>query len=498
MSKIIGITNNGSLTLDAQVTLANGTPYSILQSAACLHEGVHEITSVSGNNVTVRNRSQVKPPINGVTVDEFKILKTTLKQNGAGDGFVFDQNGALREVNNFAIVGPGTGTGIGALLQSRIPSELAQGVTSFGDVTQHGLRGTVLCGENVGITRFLRGAMIGHGCLLNGRKLAVTNSIENGVWVLEGGIANLRRAQITGGNIGLLVNAGGTAGVTEIRLAGCANDGLRADANATLYGEAPMAVANGGMNFRMVDSTKCHLTDSVSLLASLSGVYVDGGSARIDRMVIGASGRSGVELGDQAKMHADSCWISGTSNTAGSGYGVQFGTGSTFISSNGAVVGNEGGDVVVPSGIADAVGVLRNCYYPGPVGVSRLNSQNSNGSVVYDGVGVDAGTSTPAVGSASGSIGAFTGSALAWTRDKDRYEFDARVTITTVGTAAGFLTMSLPFTATQLTPIFAINQTTGAVCGGHVVGAVATIYSAAGAFPAANGNTIVISGVARG
>jgi len=494
MSKIIGIANNGSLTLDAAVTLANGTPYSILQSAACLHEGVHEITDVVGNLVTLRNRSQVKPPINGVTVDEFKIIKTVLKQTGDGDGVVFDQNGSLREINNLVMVGKGSGAGIGLLLQNRIPSEVSSAGTSFGDVTQGGLRGTVFMGENVGITRFLRASMVGHGCLLNARKMAVTNSQENGIWVLEGGVANLRRVQITGGKIGLAVNAGGTAVVTEVRLAGCSDDGMRTDANATIYGEAPMAVACAGMNYRIYDSTKSHLTDAVSLLSALSGVYVEGGSARIDRMVIGACGRNGIEIGDQASVHASSCWISGTSNTAGFGYGVTMGSGSNMLAANSAFVGNEIGDLNIPAGTADSSMILQSCFYSTLTGVARVNSPNANNVAVWDGAGVDMGSFVPVAGAGVGAIGASTGAALNWTRDKDRYAFDARVTITTLGTASGFLTLSLPFSVPAPTPISATNQTTGALCGGYASGSQAVIYSSAGAFPAASGNTIIVSG----
>lgn len=501
MLKITSIANDGSLGVDAPITLADGTYYSILHPQAALHAGVHEIVNVSGNSVTVRNRGQAQPPINGVTVDEFKIIKAVLKQTGtaaADDGFVCDQNGSLREINNLVIVGPGAGEGYGLLLQNRIPSELAQGTTSFGDVTQHGMRGTLLLGENVGVTRFFRGVMVGHGCLLNGRKLAVTNPLSHGIYTLEGGISNLRRTIISGGNIGHLVNAGAVAVITEQITVGTAGDGTRADANATLYGECPIAVGAGGMNFRFIDSGGCHLTDGVSFLSALSGVYCDGGDVKMDRMTIGANGRVGVELFDGASFHCDSGWVSGTSNTAGSGYGLQMGNDCTFIGSGVALVGNEVADIAIPSGTSNANVVLRSSYQLLPtLGVTRNNSPTANGSAVWDGAGADSGTSTPTIGAASGAIGASTGSALAWTRDKDRYEFDARVTITTVGTAAGYLTMSLPFTVTALTPVAAINQTTGAVCGGYALGTTLTIYSAAGAFPAANGNTIVASGAVR-
>lgn len=501
MLRIISIASDGSMAVDAPISLANGTYYSILHPLSALHAGVHEVTNVAGNSVTVRNYSQQRPPINGITVDEFKIIKTVLKQNGVAngdDGFVFDQNGAVREINNLVIVGPSAGANVGLLLQNRIPSELAQGTTSFGDVTQHGLRGNVLFGENTGVTRFYRGLMTGHGCLLNARKLAVTNNIEVGVWTLESGMSNLRRAQISGGSIGLAVNSGGNVVITETMLIGCGNDGIRADANASLYGECPIAVGCVGMNFRFVDSGGCHLTDGVSLLSNLSGVYCDGADVRFDRMIVGANGRAGIELVNGSEFHFDSGWASGTSNTAGPGYGLQIGDNCTYLGSNSAFVGNEAADVAIPTGAVNAQAILRSSHYLLPVsGVSRLNSPNQNGSSIWDGAGVDTGASTPTVGAASGTLGAVTGAALAWSRDKDRYEFDARVTITTVGTAGGYLTMSLPFTATQTASVSAINQTTGAACAAYVTGSELRIYSAAGAFPAANGNTILIAGALR-
>jgi len=501
MSKITAVASGTSLTLAAPVTLAAGTSYSILQSAACLHEGVHEITAVGASTITVRNRSTVKPPINGVSVDEFRIIKTALKQNGTAtgdDGFVFDQNGSLREVNNLVVAGPGSGSGIGFLLQDRIPSETSSGGTSFGDVTQNGLRGTVLFGQNVGVTRFLRAAMIGHGCLLNARKFSATNNLENSVWVLEGGIANLRRAQITGGTgIGLVVNPGGTAVVTEARFAGTGNDGLRTDTGSVVYGEAPMAVACGGMNFRILDSGKAHLTDAVSLLSTLSGVYADGGGARIDRMVVGACARAGVELGEQALIHADGCWISGTST----GAGVTIGSGSKFMAANTAINGNAGGDVTVPAASVDSTITLKSCYYPGGfTGVARVNSPNGNGSALYDGSGVDTGSSVPTVGGSGGpgtGTGVASAQALNWTRDKDRYLFDGRVTVTSVGDWAGYLTVALPFTILANTPVSATNQTTGAVLSGYATGTQLRFYTAAGAFPLAAGQTLLFGGNAR-
>lgn len=497
LTKILTVPSDTSMTVDCPVTVTAGTKYSILQSAAILHEGVHEVTAVAGNSVTLLNRGLVKPPLNGVTVDEFKSIKTVLKQNGTGDGFVFDQNGSLREVNNLVIAGPGTGGGIGFLLQSRIPSETSGGGTSFGDVTQHGLRGTVLFGENVGATRFLRGAMVGHGCLLNARKFAATSNTEHSVWVLESGFADLRRAHLQGGGIGLVINAGAGAVTTEARFCGNGNDGVRTDANAIIYGEAPMAVANAGMNYRFQDSTKCHVTDGVSLLSTLSGFYLDFGSARIDRCVVGANAREGVEATEGVELHASVNWISGTSGTTGSGYGMKMGSGSFFFGDRSAIVGNKTADVAIPTNAANTNVILSNCNYNTLVGVTRVNNPTANGSTVWDTAGQDIGTFTPVVGAAGGTGGTSSLVALNWTRDKDRYEIDARATVPAVGTWSGYLTMSLPFTVAAIQWIGGMNLTTNVPLVGYVTGTELRILSAAGAFPVASGNAIVMGGVVR-
>lgn len=465
MVKITGIGSNLSLSLDKSINIPNGSPYTILQSAAALHGGVHEVVGVSGNQVTLRNRCTPKPPINGVSVDEFRTLKTVLKQSGTGDGFIFDQNGSLREVNNLAIVGTGvaapgvSGGQVGILLQGRIPSETTKGGVSFGDVTQHGLRGTVLFGENVGVTRFVRGAMAGHGCLLNARKVAFTNNLDIGVWALEGSMVNVRRTITTSGENGLNINPGATAKITEIIVVGCQGDGIRSEAGATVYGEGPALVSNAGMNYRGLDTHRAHFTDGVSLAAGLSGAYLAGASAKLDRMVIGASSRSGVEMAEDAQLIMDKGWISGTSNTGGQGFGINLGNGSSVLATNTAVVSNNSNDIQIGSAL-NVEAVLSTCNYASMSGVTRANSPNAGGSVIWDGAGADSGTSVPVLGASAGSITTSTAVGLAWTRDKDRYEFDARATLTNIGTASGFLTMSLPFSVTQPTVVSAINQTT--------------------------------------
>ncbi|UZD98171.1 hypothetical protein LOY64_14640 [Pseudomonas corrugata] len=255
-----------------------------------------------------------------------------------------------------------------------------------------------------------------------------------------------------------------------------------------------MGVACGGMNFRILDSSKVHLTDAVSLLSTLSGVYADGGGARIDRMVIGACARAGIELGDQALIHADACWVSGTST----GSGITVGSGSKAMAANTAINGNAGGDVTLPSTSVDFTIILKSCYYRGCfTGVTRVNSPNGNGSALYDGSGVDTGSSVQVIGAAGGSTGTVSGVVLNWTRDKDRYCFDGRLTATTIGDWTGYLTVSLPFTVTANTAISATTQTTGAVLSGYATGTQLRLYTASGAFPIANGQTILFTGAAR-
>lgn len=496
--KITAIASNTSFTVDKPIDLSAGTVFSFLHPHAGLHQGIHEVTAVASGSITVRNESQLEPPINGVTIDEIRSINTVFFNTGDGDGIVCGQNGAIEEIDNIAFVGAGASNGsVGLLPSGRIESEIAgDGVTDFGTYTQHGLNATLLFGENCGFTRWFRGFVIGNQCDVDLRKAAVNANLNFGGWVLENGSANCRRTQfISNGSIGLITNAGSVTTITEALVIGNGSDGGRFD--GFIRGEAPMFVANAVMNFRLGDQCLGHMTDGVSFLALASGGRAEGATIAIDRMAIGANGRAGLEGTKAARITGDEIWLSGTSNTAGSGHGLDLAGGSLFSGTSCVLDNNEGTDIVLGLGCS---AIVDGAIYTSYAGVSELNTMSRHGSILVDGNGGEyLGTSTPGLSAGGGSIGAISAVGLNWTRDRNRYRFDARATITTVGTATGYLDMSAPFTAAAPQACFATNVTQGKICAALITGSTIRIYRGASvAFPAeADGDIIIVSGDVR-
>ncbi|MGL4751982.1 MAG: hypothetical protein ACRCXB_06105, partial [Aeromonadaceae bacterium] len=95
MRKITAINSDTQLVVTHSMTIGAGTKYTIF-TAGILHEGSFPITAISGNQVTVTNRSRyAKPPVNRVYSGDVSCIKTVLKQNGPGSGFVFGRGANL-------------------------------------------------------------------------------------------------------------------------------------------------------------------------------------------------------------------------------------------------------------------------------------------------------------------------------------------------------------------------------------------------------------------
>lgn len=420
--EITAVASDTSLTLAKAITLAAGTPYSIIVPAV-LHEGAHEVLSVAGNDITIKSRSYARPPVKGVTTGSAVAIKTVLRHAGAtkgDDGLVFRQGATLGWVANVAIVGSRlTGESNGLAVNGRVDAGV------FGDVTQQGYRADLLCGPNVAVTNWGRNVFLGHGCTLNGRGLFSSGAVSIGVWLMEGAFANLRRAVVSGSmGIGLAQNGGSGTLVTEARFTGNAGDGHRREVGATTYGEAPVYAVNGGMNLRVQNGGGgCDLAEGVSMLG-LSGVYADGTDAYMPRFIFAAAKREGIEVVEDGYVRAPGAWVSGASGTAGVGNGVSVSGGGRANIKGGAVIGckniglyatgdlsritaegayvrrnlsrsaradaragiavanvnmdgaevSGGGTVAHPGGVVSS----------GPIGVPRLNERQADGSLIAD------------------------------------------------------------------------------------------------------------------
>lgn len=430
-SEITGIISNTQCTVYKARTLAAATPYSIITPGG-LHDGAPEITAVTANSVTVLHRGRSRPPVNAVTTGSLRVLNTVLKQTGTGGVVEFAMHGALPWIDNMVLAGPRTGDAIGVALGGRVPAvPLAiDGVTSFGSFTQHSYPCAMITGPDFAIADFPYNLVVGHGGVFNGRNSANVDSTIVGAWVQEGGIFNGRRAHISGhGNIGMQVNGGGLALITEIRLFSNFADSLRTEVGAVVYGEAPFAWGAGSMNYRFAGHSAVDLSQGLSAMAGASCYYldhvfgeikdtiilcarqanIDGQGLRdfvISRNFISGAGANGINFVNCFGAAPGNA-ITGNGNIGvyGNGRGDVTMAG-TYLRNNGAAFNADaradgGAKLIltasrVPNAqvsgndsLIDVTGHLGGA--PALTGVNGFNIQSANGSVIRDGLAAAAG-----------------------------------------------------------------------------------------------------------
>lgn len=515
--KITAIGSDTSLTVDQAITLSSGTAYSVL-TGGVLHEGAHEVTAVSGTQITVVNRSQAQPPVNRVTTGSVKALKTILKNTGTGDGFVFEQGASLRWLDQVALQGDRATSGSIALAGN---DRISAGV--FGDFTQHGTTTEYICGPSVAILDWGRGVVAGHGCVANIRNIAISGCLGISLWALEGSDVNARRAVISGGgSTGSQINAGAKFVFTEARHAGNNGDGMRVYDGGAGYAEQSFWWGNQGMGARNIGAGGFHANEGVSFCNTASALYVDKGEAEVERLVAGANARAGIEAIDLSKVLATEAWISGAT---GSGYGIY--AKSSKVNAEGAgVVGNSVEDVYadamsevyMPASVigdvsayrqsrvdlkdgeatAATVGTGGRIYVqgvspaPSLTGVRHMGGVTADGSTIY----TDASpwtTYTVVVASSAGAIASYTQTGRYREIDGD-IEVEIDVTVTDNGTGSGLVTASLPVSAAGGTALAGTNLSTGVALTAYTSGGDVNVLTAAAAYPVATGNRILVSG----
>lgn len=339
MVLITAIASNTSMTVSPAINLAASTPYSIITSAVA-HEGTHEVTNVSGNQVTVINkwRGAYAPPVNRVSGGEVKCISTVLKNTGGGDGFFFEENACLSFINNLVIVSTFSSSGTHGLA---LNGRAAEGPTQIGPVAK------VSCGDGIAICGWGRGAFLGLGCELQARRSHFVANNAFNIWCLESSILAIRECVITSAvnGRGVYLNAGSTALITDAQVVGNNGDGLVLLDGCTVYGELPNFFANTGMNIRATGNSGLHVNEGVNALAGQSGIF--GVAARMDisRCLFIANAREGIELSDGCNVMATGVYISGGRATAGSGRGI-VNTNSRVIAPDMSAVGNAGAPVV--------------------------------------------------------------------------------------------------------------------------------------------------------
>ena len=291
---------------DTQMTITHNQVVSVAAAHSCfkaglLHEGAFEITAISGNLVTVTNRSRLRrPPKNLISGGRARCIKTILRNTGAGNGFVFSMGSVLQSITDIAVVGP-SGGGAGLALNG---SGSASGYNQETGQTQ--LEG---CSAVVG---WGKGAFLSAGAVLVATEQFICGSSGNAVECTDGGDAYLRGARIHGaGGIGL-VASGGFARMSSAAIVGCGLQGSRQDVASGIYGDSWYTWGNVSHGAMQVNSCSLQLVDSISACNGADGINAqNSGSGRLTRTLFAGNGVSGMNM--TGIVHeATQAWITGS------------------------------------------------------------------------------------------------------------------------------------------------------------------------------------------
>ena len=371
MYTITAIASDGACTVSPAANIPAATPYSIITHGVC-HEGTHEVLSVSGNQVVVRNRWQgpFAPPVNRISGGEAKVLRTVLKNTGTGDGFVFREGASLAWLQDLVVLGSFASSGThGLALNGRAP----EGPTQIGPI------GVVSMGDGAAVVGWGRGAFLGLGCQLQGRRSHFCGNVFLGIWALEASTLSIREAVVSGNGRGVQLNAGATMLCTDNQVVGNTGDGANVMDGASLYGEIPNFFGNGGMNLRITSPAGLHVNEGVIAGAGQSNIYGVQAKGDLSRCLFYGGARNNIELTAGSVLNAAELTSTGSRGTVGVGQGVLLDD-STLNCTGSAITGNFGAAATVtgPSGLLSAA----SSYIPGSVTLNVMaRALLSNGKV---------------------------------------------------------------------------------------------------------------------
>ncbi|QIM42624.1 hypothetical protein [Leclercia adecarboxylata] len=299
MLRIVSVISETQMTISHNQTVPVGMAHSCFK-AGLLHEGAFEITAITGNQVTVVNRSRLrKPPKNLITGGRVRCIKTVLKNTGQGNGFVFSMGAVLQGIKDIALVSPGAGTGLA----------LNGNGSETGYNQQSGQVQLLGCSAVVG---WGRGAFLAAGAILVATDQFICGSSGHAVECTDGGDAYLRGARIHGaGGIGLLA-AGGFARVSSAAFTGCGLQGVRQDVSSGVYGDTWYTWGNVLHGAMQVNSCSIQLVDSISACNGGDGINAqNSGSGRLTRTLFAGNGIYGMNM--TGIVHeATQVWVTGS------------------------------------------------------------------------------------------------------------------------------------------------------------------------------------------
>lgn len=302
MRKITNIISDTQLTVTHAITVAAGTKYTIL-TGGILHEGSFKVVGVSGNQVTIINRSRyAKPPVNAIYGGAISCIKTVLVQSGAGSGFVFERGANLGEFRNIALCGAYVTTSIGMALNGT-QSGYSQGSAD------------VVMGFGTAVIEFGYGAFLTSGCTLEAWKGHFTNNADTGVWCGDGATAYLRNAVCShNGGLGAF-GSGGFIRLSSARLCGNTDQGVRLDVGAGAYGDAWFTWGNGSHGYMGVNFCGVQYADGYAMCNGGSGAdFQNAAGGRVSRTLFGCNAINGLSVVN-GKVEATQTWETGNSSS---------------------------------------------------------------------------------------------------------------------------------------------------------------------------------------
>lgn len=341
MVEIASVDSASQVTLVAAQTFAAGTPYTIVRGSI-LHEGSFEILSVAGNEVTVRSRSQVRPPSVGVVSGgTATVIRTVLKQTGSGNGFLFERGGVLREMSNIALVGSGSSASSIGLAMSGSGAAYNQGSS------------LMVLGENAAVIEFGFGAFMSAGCVLFGWKAHICNNLNAGMEAIDGASWYLRAGVVSHNrDIGVL-SSGGYGRISEARFCGNRLQGIRQDVGSAIYGDSAFAWGNGSHGVLGVNRSGIQFADGYIIKSGGNGVNVQNGAGgRFSRTLIAGSSQHAMSVDGCHDVEATQGWCTGSragqSGLVVSSADIKFGDGASTGNAAAGMFAPTGGTVYAP------------------------------------------------------------------------------------------------------------------------------------------------------
>ncbi len=335
MVEIASVDSATQVTLATAETFAANTPYTIVRGSI-LHEGSFEILSVVGNDVTVRSRSQVRPPSVGVVAGgTATIIRTVLKQTGSGNGFLFERGGVLREMSNIALVGSGSSAASIGLAMNGSGAPYNQGSS------------LMVLGDNAAVIEFGFGAFMSAGCVLFGWKAHICNNLNAGMEAIDGASWYLRSGVVSHNrDIGVL-SSGGYGRVSDARFCGNRLQGIRQDVGSAIYGDSVFAWGNGSHGVLGVNRSGIQFADGYIIKSGGNGVNMQNGAGgRFSRTLIAGSSQHAMSIDGCHDVEATQGWFTGSragqSGLVVSSADVKFG--------DGASTGNAAAGMFAPTG----------------------------------------------------------------------------------------------------------------------------------------------------